>query len=586
VALFTKDSIERVREAADMVEIVGAKTDLRRVGSRWQGLCPFHEERTPSFGIDPERKLYHCFGCGASGDVLGFVMETEALDFPDAVERLADRYGLELEREEENPEAEQRRRRRERLLGLLERTARFYAAFLWDSAEAAPAREYLAGRGLSEEVLRDFRVGWAPSAWDRVASAAVRDGFSEEELRAADLARRARGGSGLYDRFRARITFPLADSRGRTLGFGARRLDDGEGPKYLNTAEGELYHKGRQLFGIDRARAAAAKAERIVVVEGYTDVLALHQAGVAESVAIMGTALTAEQLSELARAAPRILLALDADSSGQEAIQRAATAAADRDVELRAVPLPAGADPADLVADGGAAAFSDLLEGSLSVHEFELRRVLDTADLDSVEGRDRALGQAGTVIARAQSLGPSMRDELLRTVSDRLDVPIAYVQRAAGTAARPAQAGSAAQRVAPGGGAALSSEHTFLALCLASGGLGRGYLERLDPSVLSSDSTRAAREHLLAGFDDPLAGLSVDDRAIGALVAAVVAEAQGLEPAHEAGLRVSALQLQLRSVERDLRGATRAGDRARQAELATARQDLKGNIDEVMSQTV
>ena len=168
MALYTRESIERMRDAVDMVALVGVKTDLRRVGSRWMGLCPFHDERTPSFSVNPEQKLFYCFGCGAKGDAIAFVRETEALDFPEAVELLAERHGVELEREREDPRAEERRQRRERLLSLLDRTARFYSTYLWESEEARAARDYLAGRGLSEEVLRDFRVGYAPSAWDRL----------------------------------------------------------------------------------------------------------------------------------------------------------------------------------------------------------------------------------------------------------------------------------------------------------------------------------------------------------------------------------------------------------------------------------
>ena len=319
MARYTQDSIERLRESVDIVAEISRQTDLRRVGSRCTGLCPFHEERTPSFSVDPEQGLYHCFGCQKGGDAIRFVQELDALDFPEAVEQLAERYGVELTREREDPREEERRRRRERLLALLERTASFYASYLWDSAEAGRARKYLAGRGLAEEVLRAFRVGYAPKAWDRVLVGARRDGFSAEELLAAGLAQRARNGN-VLDRFRERITFPLADSRGRVLGFGARAMRDEQGAKYINTSENELYHKGRQLFGIDRARSAIAKAGRVVVVEGYTDVLALHGAGLEESVGIMGTALTQEQLAELARAVGgdgTVLLALDADSSGR-----------------------------------------------------------------------------------------------------------------------------------------------------------------------------------------------------------------------------------------------------------------------------
>ena len=186
MALFTKDSIDRVREAVDMVELVGAQTDLRRVGSRFTGLCPFHDERTPSFSVDAERKLYHCFGCGEGGDAIRFVQETEALDFPEAVESLGERYGVRLEREEDDPAAERRRRRRERLLALIERTAGFYASYLRDSAEAAKARAYLAGRGLSEEILGEFRVGYSPSAWDRMIVGAQQSGFTPEELQGSE----------------------------------------------------------------------------------------------------------------------------------------------------------------------------------------------------------------------------------------------------------------------------------------------------------------------------------------------------------------------------------------------------------------
>src|SRR5919197_1094328 len=306
MSLYTKDSIDRVKDAVDMVELVGTRTDLRRVGTRFTGLCPFHEERTPSFSVNAEHKLYHCFGCGASGDAIRFVEEAEGLDFKQAVEALADRYNGELKREQEDPAAERRRERRERLIKLLERAGSYYARYLWESGEAAKARAYLAERGLSEEILRAFRVGYSPKAWDKVTVAAQRDGFTREEIAAAGLGQRGRGGTGFYDSFRARIMFPLADARGRVLGFGARAVRPEQRPKYVNTREGELYHKGRQLFGIDQARAAAAKAGRVVAVEGYTDVLALHQAGVEESVAIMGTALTQEQLAELGRAAPTV----------------------------------------------------------------------------------------------------------------------------------------------------------------------------------------------------------------------------------------------------------------------------------------
>jgi DNA primase len=588
VALFTKDSIERVRDAVDMAGLVGAKTDLRRVGSRWTGLCPFHDERTPSFSVDPDRGLYHCFGCGVGGDAIRFVQETEALDFPEAVEALAERYGVRLEREEDDPAAERRRRRKERLHALLERAARFYAAYLWDSREAKRAREYLEGRGLSEAIAREFRVGYAPSAWDRMTVGAQQSGFSAEELMAAGLAQRGRGGA-LYDRFRGRIMFPLADARGRVLGFGARAMAEGRGPKYLNTSENELYHKGRQLFGIDLARKEAAKSGRIVVVEGYTDVLALHQAGIRESVAIMGTALTQEQLAELARSAPLVVLGLDADRSGQEAMLRAARAAEDRGVELRVAELPEGKDPAEAVTQGGAGPFEEHLERAMGIVDFQVHRVLADADLDTPAGRDRALEEARKLIAVVPERSAT-RDTLVREVADRLDMPVDYVTAAPALARRESVPVDTPERLfAPAGSspgeAAFAAERAFLAMCLASGELGREYLGRLDDGHLSFPSTRGAREHLLSRFDDPLAELPEDDPALAALVTGVAMEAQERPEALAPALRLDFLQLEQRRIEREIRRAANESDLARVGALAEARQDVRREMDTVMGQT-
>src|SRR4051812_15403717 len=250
MARYTDDSREKVRDAVDFAELVGARTELKRAGvRRLQGLCPFHEERTPSFGIDPVEKLYHCFGCGAGGDVFKFVMETEGLEFGEALESLAERYRVPLERETEDPRDQAKRERRDRLLALLERTAAWYVRVLWESDEAAAAREYLASRGLEEGALRAFRVGWAPMAWDRVINGSRRAGYTEEELLATGLAQRARGGAGLIDRFRGRITFPLADERGGGVGFGARGLAPEGRPEEPKTSGGGGVHKGGMGFG-------------------------------------------------------------------------------------------------------------------------------------------------------------------------------------------------------------------------------------------------------------------------------------------------------------------------------------------------
>ena len=315
-----------------MVEVVSAHTELRQRGVRWLGLCPFHDERTPSFSVDPAEKLYYCFGCQAGGDVFTFLEEKEGLDFRDAVEQLADRYGVELEYDTGGRDDE-RRRERERLIGLLSKTATFYGRYLWDSDEAARARAYLEGRGLGREVLEEFGVGFAPSAWDRVLTSALRSGFSEAELQAAGLGQRGRRRhvrplpgadhvpAARRPRARARLRRPR-DAR-------QPAAEVRELPRGTGLPQGPLAVRGRPRPPARHARG------RVIVVEGYTDVLALHQAGFRNAVASMGTALTEEQVGELARLAREVVLAFDADRSGQEAMLRAQRAAAGRGVISR-----------------------------------------------------------------------------------------------------------------------------------------------------------------------------------------------------------------------------------------------------------
>jgi DNA primase len=339
VPRYRDDAKEKVRDAVDFVSLVSARTELRKTsGSGYMGLCPFHDERTPSFSVDAAKKMFHCFGCGEEGDLFTFVELTEGVEFVGALELLADRSGIELEIEDEDPEAAERRRVRERLLSLLDRTATFYERMLWESRDAGAvrAREYLATRGLTEPALREFRVGFAPSRWDTVLVQSQKAGFKAREVYDAGLATRGRDGGRVHDYFRGRIMFPLADARGRVLGFGARALSPEQRPKYLNTSEKRgLFHKGSIVYGAHLARASAAKAGVVIVCEGYTDVIALRQAGVTNVVASMGTALTEEQIVELGRMAPTVQLALDADDAGQDAMLRAARVAAGRRLALR-----------------------------------------------------------------------------------------------------------------------------------------------------------------------------------------------------------------------------------------------------------
>jgi DNA primase len=605
MARYTQESREKVRDAIDFAELVGAKTELKRAGAqRLQGLCPFHEERTPSFGIDPVEKLYHCFGCGAGGDVFAFVMETEGLDFAGALESLAERAGVELERDSEDPRDAARRVRRERLLALLERTAGYYVRVLWESPEAAKAREYLAARGLEEATLREFRVGYSPSRWDRVLLASRRAGFSEEELLAGGLVSRSRERAGVYDRFRGRIMFPLADERGRVLGFGARALSEGQQPKYLNTSDGEVFHKGRLVYGADLARAAAAKAGRVVLVEGYTDVIALRQAGVPEVVCSMGTALTDQQVGALARLAPRVLFCQDPDAAGQKAVDRGLTLKAwthksNAHVDFRIVRLPSGRDPADVVQQDGSAAMLGLLESAVPLPRYQVERALEADDIATTDGRDAALSAAAEAIA---AVPPSvLREELVQLVAGRLNLTESLVAQALAEpsrrpVARDRDAGAPRERAtavrsggdggstwgdpAPdpggrnsgfgGGGSAVNgarhaldrreqTERAFLAYCLALPDEGERRLAEADlDELFASPATRRAAEYLRGRVRRPAADLPPGDEALARLVAELVIRAGQLE-ATPAKLELEALQLDLSRLDRLIAGARVSG---------------------------
>jgi DNA primase len=581
VTRYADEARDRVRDAVDMVDLVSRRTELRRAGAdRYSGLCPFHEERTPSFGISPSKKVYHCFGCQASGDAFDFVMESESLDFVQALEALADRYGVELEPEDEDPGAAERRRARERLLGLLDRTADYYARVLWESPEAERAREYLIGRGLEREVLERFRVGYAPSAWNRVIAGSMQGGWSAHEVWEAGLASRGRGGGRLYDRFRERITFPLCDRRGRVLGFGARALRDNQQPKYLNTAEGEVFHKGRQLFGSHLARAEAARAGTVVVVEGYTDVLALHQAGIESTVGIMGTALTAEQVGELGSLAPVVALALDADRAGREAMLRAARMARGRRLELRVVPLPAGADPADLVQDQGAEAVRRLVEGSVPFVRFHVEQIL-SSPLAGSEQKDAALAELRPVLAE---LGPSVtREELVRLTADRLDLSEGLVASLLSSSTPPATTPAASTAPsAPAAVAPLShaqrTERSFLALCIALPDLGRDALRKVDlERHFSSQATRRAAAYLRDHITMPIDRLTGEDPELAALVTELAVRAER-QPALPATLEAQQLDLELRRLEREIAAAGGAGPKEVE-KLANRRNEVKAQFD-------
>ena len=586
-----------MRDAVDFVEVVSARTELRRAGpARMEGLCPFHDERTPSFGIDPVQKVYHCFGCQASGDLFTFVQETEGVDFKEALELLAERYGVELEREREDPREQERRRRRERLLELLKRTAAYYERYLWESSEAAKAREYLQGRGLGEEALREFGVGYSPSAWDRVLLASRRGGFSEQELYATGLAQRSKQNGQPYDRFRGRIMFPLTDVRGRVLGFGARAMREDQRPKYLNTSDNDVYHKGLHLYGSNLARAHATRAGSVILCEGYTDVIALHQADVRNAVGLMGTALTADQIAELSRTAPNVLLALDADAAGQEAMLKASALARKRNARLKVVPLPPGRDPAELMQEQPEAMKAALGE-AVPFERFQVERVLTRGDLGSADGKQRVIEELKPLFAQIE--GEALAFELLQLVSSRLALrENAVEQMLAQTRAAPRREngtdrpnGAAPAATAPSAPSPLSrtdeAERAFLALCIAAPEEGAQMLAGVDlEEDFSSDLLRRAARHLAAAdLHEPLAapaggggpGLE-GDLELKQLLAELVVESGRESVAKPAKLEAQRLQLELARFDRQIQRARGQGG-GEISTLAGRRAEIKQQFD-------
>ncbi len=401
------EDIQVLRERADIVAVIGDYTALRRAGSRLKGLCPFHREKTPSFSVDPARSYWHCFGCGEGGDVYSFLQKAEALTFPEAVERLARLVGYELRYAELTPGQRKALGRRTRLVEALAAACDYYREQL-AGPSGAPARAYLASRGLDETAAERFLLGWAPEAWDGLVRHLGGRGFEHADLVAAGLA--SEGRRGLIDRFRGRVIFPILERGGRdVVAFGGRILPGAAPeasargsppPKYINSAESEVYRKSEVLYALNWARAEIQSRRTALVVEGYMDVIALHLAGVRNAVATCGTALTAEHFRQLEKFAPRVVLALDADAAGFAAAERARELAEEAGVrEVGVLPLPEGRDPADLAAEGRQAVIA-ALEGVKTAVEFQIEHLLREAPTDTPEAQVAAYRRTFPLLAR------------------------------------------------------------------------------------------------------------------------------------------------------------------------------------------
>ncbi|MCF2587932.1 DNA primase [Brevibacterium sp. UCMA 11752] len=430
--LIRREDIDELRSRTRIDEVVGEFVTLKTAGiGSLKGLCPFHDEKTPSFTVRPQVGMYHCFGCGESGDVFAFLQKIEQLSFVETVESLAGKIGMHLRYEDgKGPDREQASRR-QRLLEMHEVAQRFFTQSL-EGEQGQIGREFLEGRGFPSSSSREFGLGFAPKSWDSLTSQLKRAGFSEEEILAGGLA--SEGGRGIYDRFRGRVVWPIKDMTSRTIGFGARRLfDDDQGPKYLNTPETALYHKNQVLYGLDLAKKDIAKTKRVVIVEGYTDVMAAHLAGVTQAVATCGTAFGPEHVKIVRRLlgddpTGQVIFTFDGDAAGQKAALRAFEFESEFTAQTFVAVEPDGLDPCDLRMQKGGGALRELIDGRKPLFEFVITTAISRYDLDSVEGRIAAVKASAEVLTDIRDR--NSLSHYYRFVAGRIGVDIDEVESA------------------------------------------------------------------------------------------------------------------------------------------------------------
>ena len=453
------EDIALVRERTSIAEVISETVTLKSAGGgNLKGLCPFHDEKSPSFNVSPARNVWYCFGCGAGGDAIKFLMDAEHLSFVESVERLAARAGIQLRYVEDDrpaPRARPQQGQRQRLVAAHAAAVEFYRAQL-TTAGARPAREFLAQRGFDRAAAERYGCGFAPDAWDLLTKHLRQQGFSHDELVTGGLSRPSRSGT-LIDRFRRRLMWPIRDLTGDVIGFGARKLfDDDDGPKYLNTPETPIYKKSHVLYGIDQAKREIAKQGKVVVVEGYTDVMACHLAGVPTAVATCGTAFGSDHIGVLRRllldtdaVAGEIIFTFDGDAAGQKAALRAFEDD-QRFVGRTFIAVsPDNMDPCELRLAKGDLAVRDLVARREPLVDFALRHVINRYDLDTVDGRVEAMRRAAPLVAKIKDR--EKRPEYVRKLAGDLGMEIEPVQRAVLAAATAAAGGTAAARAAPPG---------------------------------------------------------------------------------------------------------------------------------------
>lgn len=576
--------LDEIRDRTDLVGFIGEYVPLKKSGRNFKGLCPFHAEKTPSFNVSPDRNIFRCFGCGAGGNVFTFLMHIDGMSFIEAVRQLARRAGVELPA----PSAEEAAdaRRREGLLQVTRRAASLYHRYLLEAPEAEGARRYVADRGLDAAAVETFELGFAPAGWDFLVTKAQASGVSAQDLETVGLVVRSERSGSYYDRFRARLIFPIKDHRGEVVGFGGRVLDpEAAEAKYINTPETVLYQKGRLLYGMDKARQEAQEADELLVTEGYFDVITAHQEGLANIVATLGTALTEQHARLVGRYAYRVTLVFDADQAGVAAARRGADHLVAEGLQVKVMTMPAGEDPDSFIRKEGLENFTVARQEAKPLIDFLLEELLRAGDAASPAGKGRVASELMPLVGRIPNLVE--RDEAVRRMAAALGVREEAFRdefRRLRTEARRPPAPKPA--VEPAGREAAWPEEELLVRILLQEPAAVEAASELAPDALKDGPLRAICKALVEVAEDGEVDLArlIDNLADADLAARAVQLAEtphGLDD-FRVGLRDSlsaieerSLRARVRKLEQALKEAEEAGDQAVVRDLTLRRIELQ-----------
>ncbi len=597
--LISEATIEQVRSASDIVDVIGSYVPLKRNGANFVALCPFHKEKTPSFNVNPNKQTFHCFGCHKGGNVISFVMEFENLPFPDAVRRLADRAKIPIETDND-PGQKQTRHLKDQLLTVHEQITQRWQNALANEASGQPARDYLAKRGVSAEAIKLFRLGYAPDVWDDTVNWARSKGYDTALMEQSGLILRKEGSDHFYDRFRGRLIFPICDEQGRVIGFSGRVLDaEAKTAKYVNSPETPIFTKGKVFFGLDKSRKALLDAECAIVCEGQLDLIACYMGGVQNVVAPQGTALTAEHARILKRHVEEVVLCLDSDDAGQNAAVRSLDSLLASGLAVRVAVVPAPHDPDSFIKEAGAAAFRELIERADGFFDYYLKRLCQQNDVATDKGRLTILQEMAQAVHKTGNL--VLTDTYAQKTALRLGVPTESVRVEFRKTARlkgnvPTEQSEEAQQPAAEAVRPSPQEFWLLKLLLLVEDAEAVMPAQFDPDWIQHGAVRGVISRCLSGRQDgSWPGVAAflnqcEAPEMRSLITEAIAESRTIENAAQQ-LNDLVLRLRNQAIDRQLAALTqRAGQpelgEAERVELLREQQALRQRKREPLAQPV